>query len=375
MLSFLQGFKFYVNIVFTFWANSVVSHIKLRLVVANLLDQCILVNNTPKVNMDNKQTPLEKHDSLANKLNINNLIIKREDLNPSGSHKDRGVWVMMEEYKKTGVSDFVISSSGNSAISSAYYVSRFGDDNINKLHIFISPRMPEDKKLRLDECVRNNKKIEIHVSERAKSDAFLFAKNNKYKLLRASTDDSALIGYRGLAIELYDQLYSLLDYGNERGEAEGGFANPDTRNWDIFVPTSSGTTLLGMHEGFELRKSTIQTNMEIAPGLHAVQTSKCHTIVKKLGKDTAGSEVSLATAIVDTIGHRKERVVEAIKNSGGDGWVVNDKDLKNARDLLESNTDIKNASWDSLLSLAGLVKALENRTSDINNAILLFTGK
>ncbi len=301
--------------------------------------------------MESDFTPLEQYDSLARRLGLEKLFIKREDLNPSGSHKDRGVWGMMLGHMDEGVSNFVISSSGNSAISAAYFMQKSQNNENNKLYIYISPRMSNEKRERLDEIVNDNPNIEVRLSERAKSDAFAFAKESGFRLLRASVDDRALIGYGDLAREINNQIDGDLSY-------------------HIFIPTSSGTTALGLYKSF--KTDNIGQTREIS--IHIAQSVACNVIAKKFDSDFTPSDTSLASAIVDTIGHRKKEVIEAVKDSNGFGWVISDDDLIKARELLESYTDICDAGWDSLLSLASLMKAMKTR-NDIKNAILIFTGK
>jgi threonine synthase len=298
-------------------------------------------------------TPLEYYAELAEKISINQLLVKREDLNPSGSHKDRAIWHMFDSYIERGTKYFVISSSGNAAISAAYYCVQ---KPVLKLDIFISPRMPEAKKKRLDEIVSNNSNISVHVSQTAKSEAIKFAKGNHYQLIRTSTDDIALEGYKNLASELVDDITQL-----KLGQSE----------FNIFMPTSSGTTLVGLSD---LRHSNILENVGMSFRLHAVQTTKCHIIARAFDDDFQPSDSSLASAIVDTVAHRKEEVVKLIRDTGGSGWVISDEALNTARAVLENNTDIKNASWDSLLSLAGLLKVLAKKWP-AKNALLLFSGR
>jgi len=307
-----------------------------------------------------KPTPLEKYPELAQAVEVENLFIKREDLNPSGSHKDRAIWSMLEHYYKQGIKHFVISSSGSAAIAAAYFGSHI--KNL-KLNIFISPRMSADKKQRLDKIIKDNHNIKLQISDRAKTEAIRFARDNKHQLVRTSTDDLALAGYNRLGEELNRQLI-------EQGSDVGYF--------DIFIPTSSGTTLQGLFEYLRTQNhhGNIRANdtMKSLLRLHIVQTTKVNIIAREFDQDFEQNDTSLASAIVDTIGHRKDDVVKATKDSGGSGWVISDSQLQKARGLAEKNTGIENPSWDSLLSLAGLIKAKKQGLA-IKNAIILFTGK
>jgi len=139
-------------------------------------------------------TPLE---------NFNGIYFKREDLNPSGSVKDR--WLSQ---KIVSGQQYVISSSGNAAISAQYF-----NPNVT---VFVSPKT-NPSKLKL---IKN-----YHLTSQPQSDAFKYAKTNNLELLRQSTDPVALEGYGHIAEELLIQLPQITS---------------------IFIPVGSGTTLLGL---------------------------------------------------------------------------------------------------------------------------------
>ena len=68
------------------------------------------------------KTPQNSYPKLAKALGVSNIILKREDLNPYGSHKGRSIPLMIETYIKKGTTNFVISSSGNAALASIRYI-------------------------------------------------------------------------------------------------------------------------------------------------------------------------------------------------------------------------------------------------------------
>ena len=110
------------------------------------------------------------------------------------------------------------------------------------------------------------------------------------------------------------------------------------------------------------------------PALNIVQTEYIAPIARELDSKFERKQSSKASAIVDTIAHRKPNVLKAVTESKGSGYVVSDETLEKAKNLLQETTTIRNASWDSLLALAGAIKAKEaGRTGE--NVILLFTGK
>ena len=74
-------------------------------------------------------------------IKLDNLYLKREDKNITGSTKDRVIPLQIEKLKKNGFSQAVISSTGNAAISAAY----FCQQKQVELTIFLSPNVSPQK--------------------------------------------------------------------------------------------------------------------------------------------------------------------------------------------------------------------------------------
>ena len=92
-------------------------------------------------------------------------------------------------------------------------------------------------------------------------------------------------------------------------------------------------------------------------------------------KDFKLKKKSLAKAIVDKTAKRKTDVIRTLQESAGWAWVISDKELKKAKKIIENNTDITGISYDSLLSIAGLLKAQKNDWKFKGAVCCLFTGK
>jgi threonine dehydratase len=291
-------------------------------------------------------TPQESFPKLAKAIGIPEIILKREDLHPYGSHKGRSIPYMINEYTKQGYSDFVISSSGNAALAAAFAVNKHNKNNPDKkitLQIFVGQNI-EKEKLKILENTIADKNITINQVERPKQSAFQLNKEGKIKNLRQSTDDLALYGYKSLADEL-----------------------SEIKNLQaIFIPTSSGTTAQALGNLF--------SKINLNPQIHIIQTCACPVISSEFDTNYYACDASLAEAIVDNVAHRKEKVVKAIKNSHGFGWIVSDEEIKKAITLVKETTGI-DISGNSALSVAGLMKAIKNDRKFDGSVVCLITGK
>ena len=134
----------------------------------------------------------------------------------------------------------------------------------------------------------------------------------------------------------------------------------------VFIPTSSGITALGLHQGFKKLKKKIE--------IHLVQTEKIHALAKNFDHHFSPKKTSLADAIVDRIGLRGQEINKSIQESLGSGWIISDQALKKAKKLLQAETDVSMNAYNSLLSLAGVVKAKKANWPLSGTVCCLFTG-
>ncbi len=293
------------------------------------------------------KTPQKPYAELAKKIGLQELWFKREDLHPYGSHKGRSIPQMIKEYAKLGITKFVISSSGNAALAATIAVQKHNQNNQTQvsLTIYVGQHIDAEKLTRLKKEI-NDASVHIEQVENPKQMAFQAEKNaaNEIKNLRQSTDDLALRGYA----ELADDLSKIPNL-----EA-------------VFVPSSSGTTAQALGEAF--------LKMNVPIQIHIVQSSVCHPIAEVFDTNYSPEESSLAGAIVDKIAHRKDKVIEAIKNTHGSGWIISNYEIENAMDLIKQNTDFT-VSPNSALSLAGLIKAQQHDWKWTGTVACLITGR
>ena len=76
---------------------------------------------TPALTLGEGFTPLVRAHRLGNALGINNLYLKVEGQNPTGSFKDRGMVVAVAKAAEAGAQAIVCASTGNTSASAAAY--------------------------------------------------------------------------------------------------------------------------------------------------------------------------------------------------------------------------------------------------------------
>lgn len=290
-------------------------------------------------------TPIEEYRELGKKIGLKNIYFKREDLHKYQSHKGRSLPIMIKHYYKQGDRNFVISSSGNAALSSALYIEEFNKDNDDKINldVYVGINVNQDKYNKLKEIEnRNTETIRVLKKERPVQ-ALFQATEEGSRSLRQSTDDIALIGYRSLAEELSEI--------------------KDTRA--IFVATSSGTTAQALAEYILENQLLIQ--------IHIVQTSSCHPISDQFENYDGPKEKSIADAIVAQTTERLNILTNLIKKTGGYAWTVNNDEILLAKKITEEMTNIS-ISNNSALSVAGAMRSVYRNWPIDGSVICLICG-
>ena len=258
-------------------------------------------------------------------IKIDNLYFKREDLNPTGSAKDRAIPFQIQNLIKNNYNSAVISSTGNAAISASFYC----EQAKIPLTIFVSPKI-NPHKLSL---------IKGHIikSLRPISDAIKFSKANHSYLLRQSTDPSSQIGYSQIAKEILEQLPQITS---------------------LFIPIGSGTTLLG-----------ISKILPIGVKIFAVQPASNPTICSVFNRSFTPENDTITDALSVKYLPLKNEIIKSIKNHGGSGIIVSNQAAKNSLNFVEQF----NASPESALSLAGYYQAQKDYQIG-DYPVILLTG-
>ncbi|MFA6458406.1 MAG: PLP-dependent lyase/thiolase [Patescibacteria group bacterium] len=159
-------------------------------------------------------TPLKK---------VGEWLVKREDCSITGSHKFRALAFQLSCLLAEKIDRAVLSSSGNAAIAAAKILPHCAN---LKLFTFLSRRTPPEKLAAL-EFSENFVPI---LSDRPLRMAKYATKHFKLKDLRPSQDRNAVVGFRSLGFEIFEQ-------------------NPKIEN--IFSFATSFASVHGMAEAFD----------------------------------------------------------------------------------------------------------------------------
>jgi len=269
------------------------------------------------------------------------ILLKREDLNPTGSWKDRGTAFKLTELINNGKKEAVISSSGNAAISFltyANFIKKF------KLHIVVSPNTNLTKLKKIKSLVENTNH-ELYLTNNTRRKSIEISAVLKIPNLRASIDENIVRGYWSLGFELSKLIKE----------------HDNNKNTALFIPVSSGTTLIGIVQGLFTR---LEQEYRM-PRIFICQTQSVHPLIEENTSYSFNvSEKSLADSIFDNIVLRKPQIYKLTRETNGEIFAITNNELLVAQKIM-NETNIVNLSYTSLLSIAGFLRVKENFAKNI----------
>jgi len=217
-------------------------------------------------------------------------LLKREDFNPSGSHKDRGLLYQVARHAPEGGTTFALSSSGNAAVSAAAACRATG----NRLVAFVAASTAPEKLSRL-------LATDAFVVVCGKPINFARYASRVFGLpdLRGTKDPAATIGYRSIAGELAE-------------EAPGTHA--------LFTFSSSGVSLTGIADGYD--------RLTLNPSLWSVQSGECLGIVRALRPSTPSDPDSPAGRLGIRSPPGAEALAKRLVTSGGGAHALSGQDVR-----------------------------------------------
>lgn len=270
------------------------------------------------------------------------IFFKREDQNITGSVKDRSFEYMFNQLEPNSTPGIVLSSSGNAAISAAY----FGQIKNIPTYSFVYPDTPEHKKNKIR--AYGGTLIE---SPHPLTDSYEYAKKHRFRHMQQGENPQATVGYHQLAEEIMQQIAQ---------------HKIDISDIAIFLPVSSGTTMVGLAEGF-------QELGEVLPQIHIVQSQAIHPMAKHFDPHFKRKARSIVKAIVPPLDPpRRKQVISLVTTVQGSGWIVSDQEVVDADTWLRDNHI--QTSFEGALALAGYWKAQAASFPLAKHTMIILTG-
>lgn len=285
-------------------------------------------------------TPVYQSPALAEKLGLENIWIKDDGLNPTGSLKDRASAIAVVKALEAGAETVACSSTGNAASSLAGNVASMGGDL--KAVIFVPKRAPMGKVAQLLVygatviSVQGDYKDAFQLSAEAITEWNWYNRN-------AAINPYLVEGKKTVTLELAE------------------YFNWEMPDW-IVISVGDGCTIAGAWKGLHDLKELGFINK--VPKLIGVQAEGCAPITRsfKTGQPLeATSEDSLADSIAVGNPRNPIKAIRGVKNSDGEMVNVSDEEILDMMSLLGSCTGIFGEPA-GVAGLAGLKKLVARGT-------------
>jgi threonine synthase len=274
------------------------------------------------------------------------VLFKCEHIQPSGSYKDRGISVLVNEMAARGMREILEDSSGNAGAAMATYAAAAGID----CAIYAPASAPAGKLLQIE--AMGAALHRIPGTRQDTTDAAMAAAKTRFYASHA-WQPFFLEGIKTLAFELWEQC---------------GFRPPD----HVVVPAGQGGNILGLAVGFAELVAAGQ--IETSPRLHVIQAENCSPLVSLFENAVAKRAApTIADGIASPKPVRAAEIVEAVRRTGGKCVKVSERDILDAlRTLLACGwyvepTTAAGAAGLSLLQTTGTIRSEET-------TVLLLTG-
>ncbi len=297
-----------------------------------------ILNPSLIVTLKEGGTRLHDCRHLATELGVDELHIKNEGDNPTGSFKDRGMTVGMTTALEFGAETVICASTGNTSASLSAYAAKAG---VRCIVLIPSGKIAYGKLAQA--MIHGAKVVQIlgNFDQALRVARELSDRNRKVYLLN-SINPYRVEGQKTLAYELCEQLNSRV---------------PDK----IIVPVGNAANISAIWKGFlEFKKLGL---IDSLPQMVGVQAEGASPIVRafKEGRKTiepVAAPDTIATAI--RIGHPVswKKALQAMRDSSGSAEAVTDEEILEAQKLLARREGlfVEPASASSIAGLKKLIK-------------------
>ncbi len=296
-------------------------------------------------------TPLIQVGSLGMMLSHTRIFIKDERQGPTGSFKDRQASLAVSAMKEAGITECVVASTGNVAISYAAYCARAGI----KLWAFLTSMVPADKMREV--ALYGTEVVKVTSTyDQAKQVAATFAEHRGLFLDRSIRSVAARESMKTLAFEMGEQLAQIESRAYNSSRAL--FRAPD---WYIQA-VSGGLGPIGVWKGFSDLKQ--MGFVDRIPKIAVIQADGCAPMPRafKAGRETAevvlDPQTHIATLSTGNPGAAYPLLRSIILEHGGTMEMVSDDEAFRAMHVLAKMEGIS-VEPAAAVAFAGLFKMIE----------------
>ena len=261
-------------------------------------------------------TRLHELENTASQLNINQVLLKDESTNPTGSFKARGISVAISKAKELGIRHCVIPTAGNAGGALAAYCAKAG--------ISATVIMPR------------------HTTETLKEECRKFGA--ELILVDGLIDSCGKLAREVCNEKGYVDFSTMKEPYRLEGKKTIGFEIAEQLSWQlpdvIIYPTGGGTGLIGMWKAFKEMKAMGWITGAL-PRMVMVQSENCAPMMQmfRTGQIAANfkPQPSLAYGLAVPYPFAKDLMMDVINKSKGTVLTVSEEEIQEGIDEMAMN--------------------------------------
>ncbi|MCH7973552.1 MAG: threonine synthase [Bacteroidetes bacterium] len=301
----------------------------------------------PSISVGN--TPLIEAKNIQNEYRIDNIYLKFDGTNPTGSFKDRASYLVSAFAKKNNVNEIVVASTGNAASSMAGIAAAAEQ----KAFIFMPESAPKAK---LVQCLQYGAEL-IPIKgdyDKAFDLSLKFSQRTGFLNRNTAYNPLTIEGKKTVSFELNEQMH-----GNEIDY--------------IFLPVGDGVVLSGVIKGFnDLKYLGIINKIPKIFGVQAENSSFIYDAFYNNVFDFNYKASTIADSISVNVARNGYTAVNDLKTIEGEMVLVSDEEIMFAQHRLSKMSGVF-CEPSSAASFAGFLKLRENISKN-KSVVLLLTG-
>ena len=301
----------------------------------------------PSISVGN--TPLIEAKNIQNEYRIDNIYLKFDGTNPTGSFKDRASYLVSAFAKKNNVNEIVVASTGNAASSMAGIAAAAEQ----KAFIFMPESAPKAK---LVQCLQYGAEL-IPIKgdyDKAFDLSLKFSQRTGFLNRNTAYNPMTIEGKKTVSFELNEQMLGKkIDY--------------------IFLPVGDGVVLSGVIKGFnDLKYLGIINKIPKIFGVQAEKSSFIYDAFYNNVFDFNYKASTIADSISVNVARNGYTAVNDLKTIEGEMVLVSDEEIMLAQHQLSKMSGVF-CEPSSAASFAGFLKLRENISKN-KSIVLLLTG-
>ncbi len=301
----------------------------------------------PSISVGN--TPLTEAKNIQREFGFDNIYLKFDGTNPTGSFKDRASYLVSAFAKKNNVNEIVVASTGNAASSMAGIAAAAGQ----KTFIFMPESAPKAKSV---QCLQYGAEL-IPIKgdyDKAFDLSLKFSQRTGFLNRNTAYNPMTIEGKKTVSFELNEQMQGKeIDY--------------------IFLPVGDGVILSGVIKGFnDLKYVGIINKIPKIIGVQAKNSSFIYNAFYNNVFDLNYKASTIADSISVNVARNGYAAVKDLKSIEGEMVLVSDNEIMSAQHQLSKMSGVF-CEPSSAASFAGFLK-IEKNISKNKSVVLLLTG-